>query len=261
MTTTRIVRVKKETTAKDKAPAEAASSQQQQQQIVSDSVKSTVGSVSSAAGAGGIDGPALNGVDYFPGTEDFDPVINGSESSQNWSTSFHGLSTQPFSREISDILMQPVDMDDIEIKPGKITDIMGGRNSHVYLILFFFKTGFFTCLKSSIEGFWTKRLVLEVYVDIESRCYLERCSLLTALLRRMGFGSSRRTLHIKKERLSGICADLPRQICLTGSRWAGLFWSWRFSYCSWRLQKQCIDEMLQGSRYCIWTMASAIIVV
>lgn len=138
MTTTRIVRVKKETTAKDKAPAEAASSQQQQQQIVSDSVKSTVGSVSSAAGAGGIDGPALNGVDYFPGTEDFDPVINGSESSQNWSTSFHGLSTQPFSREISDILMQPVDMDDIEIKPGKITDIMGGRNSHVYLILFFF---------------------------------------------------------------------------------------------------------------------------
>lgn len=141
MTTTRIVRVKKETTAKDKAPAEAASSQQQQQQIVSDSVKSTVGSVSSAAGAGGIDGPALNGVDYFPGTEDFDPVINGSESSQNWSTSFHGLSTQPFSREISDILMQPVDMHDIEIKPGKITDIMGGRNSHVYLILFSFQDG------------------------------------------------------------------------------------------------------------------------
>ena len=55
-------------------------------------------------------------------------MLDGKEEQEdphNWSTSFYGLSTQPFSPEISDILMQPLNLDDIEIKPG------------MYLSLFF----------------------------------------------------------------------------------------------------------------------------
>ncbi|RMZ85970.1 hypothetical protein DV737_g20, partial [Chaetothyriales sp. CBS 132003] len=38
----------------------------------------------------------------------------------DWSKSFHGLSTQPFSKEIADILLAPIDPDDVEIKPDGI---------------------------------------------------------------------------------------------------------------------------------------------
>ncbi|KZT71624.1 mitochondrial genome maintenance MGM101 [Daedalea quercina L-15889] len=35
----------------------------------------------------------------------------------DWSKSYHGLSTQPFSKEISDVLLTPIDPLDVEIKP------------------------------------------------------------------------------------------------------------------------------------------------
>ncbi|CAK7905478.1 mitochondrial genome maintenance protein Mgm101p [[Candida] anglica] len=35
----------------------------------------------------------------------------------NWSESFHGLGTAPFSKEASDVLLAPLDNEDIEIKP------------------------------------------------------------------------------------------------------------------------------------------------
>lgn len=43
-----------------------------------------------------------------------------SETSFNdWSKSYHGLSTQPFSSECAEILQAPIDSNDIEMKPGK----------------------------------------------------------------------------------------------------------------------------------------------
>ena len=39
-------------------------------------------------------------------------------SSTNWSTSYHGLSVQPFPPEAAEILMAPIDALDIEMKPG-----------------------------------------------------------------------------------------------------------------------------------------------
>ena len=36
----------------------------------------------------------------------------------DWSRSFHGLSTEPFSEEAAKILTAPLVLDDIEIKPG-----------------------------------------------------------------------------------------------------------------------------------------------
>lgn len=37
----------------------------------------------------------------------------------DWSRSFHGLSSEPFSKEVADLLMQELHPDDVEIKPGK----------------------------------------------------------------------------------------------------------------------------------------------
>ncbi|KAK6876231.1 Mitochondrial genome maintenance protein MGM101 [Candida tropicalis] len=45
------------------------------------------------------------------------PLFNNNNGTINWSDSFHGLGSQPFSREIADILLTPIDAKDIEIKP------------------------------------------------------------------------------------------------------------------------------------------------
>lgn len=43
---------------------------------------------------------------------------SGDGSPFDWSRSFHGLSAQPFDKEISEVLLAPVNPIDIEIKPG-----------------------------------------------------------------------------------------------------------------------------------------------
>jgi len=43
---------------------------------------------------------------------------SGDGSPSDWSRSFHGLSSQPFDKEISEILLAPVDPVDVEVKPG-----------------------------------------------------------------------------------------------------------------------------------------------
>jgi hypothetical protein len=44
----------------------------------------------------------------------------GSEKAIDWSSSFHGLATEPFSPETNAILLKAVDKNDIEIKPDGI---------------------------------------------------------------------------------------------------------------------------------------------
>ncbi|KAI8340390.1 mitochondrial genome maintenance protein [Choanephora cucurbitarum] len=54
----------------------------------------------------------------FPTTSQFDaPSEDPQGQGHNWSSSFFGLSTEPFPREVSDILLEPINADDIEIKP------------------------------------------------------------------------------------------------------------------------------------------------
>ncbi|KAI8083369.1 mitochondrial genome maintenance protein [Gilbertella persicaria] len=54
----------------------------------------------------------------FPTTSQFDTPLEAPEGTgHNWSSSFFGLSTEPFPREVSDILLEPINSDDIEIKP------------------------------------------------------------------------------------------------------------------------------------------------
>jgi hypothetical protein len=45
---------------------------------------------------------------------------HGNGGNIDWSSSFHGLSTTPFSPETAAVLMQPLDKYDIEVKPDGI---------------------------------------------------------------------------------------------------------------------------------------------
>lgn len=38
----------------------------------------------------------------------------------DWTNSYHGLATKPFSKDASDVLLGPINVDDIEIKPDGI---------------------------------------------------------------------------------------------------------------------------------------------
>ena len=47
-----------------------------------------------------------------------EPLILDEGSQQvDWTRSFHGLSSQPFSKEAADILLAPIEYDEIEVKP------------------------------------------------------------------------------------------------------------------------------------------------
>ena len=47
------------------------------------------------------------------------PDVLGSDGTRDWSKSYFGLSAQPFSKEIAEVLMAPLDPMDVEMKPGK----------------------------------------------------------------------------------------------------------------------------------------------
>lgn len=50
-----------------------------------------------------------------------DPLILDEGNRQvDWAHSFHGLSTQPFSKDAAAILMAPIPFDDVEVKPDGI---------------------------------------------------------------------------------------------------------------------------------------------
>lgn len=46
------------------------------------------------------------------------PDVLGSDGTTDWSRSYSGLSAQPFPKEITDILLAPIDPMDVEMKPG-----------------------------------------------------------------------------------------------------------------------------------------------
>lgn len=61
---------------------------------------------------------------HFPTAKEFDTSLEEpQENGHNWSSSFYGLSTEPFPKEVADILLEPINPDDVEIKPGKNSDI------------------------------------------------------------------------------------------------------------------------------------------
>jgi hypothetical protein len=57
----------------------------------------------------------------------------GNGLSTDWSKSYHGLSTQAFPKEVADVLLAPIDPEDIECKPGTLTPFI-----MIYLLLIHF---------------------------------------------------------------------------------------------------------------------------
>jgi len=45
---------------------------------------------------------------------------NGAAEKVDWTRSFHGISAEPFPKEAADILLAPVDQEEVEIKPDGI---------------------------------------------------------------------------------------------------------------------------------------------
>ena len=55
------------------------------------------------------------------GLNDAPPARSSNTSEQvDWTSSYHGLSAEPFPKETADILLKPLDFDDVEIKPDGI---------------------------------------------------------------------------------------------------------------------------------------------
>jgi hypothetical protein len=54
------------------------------------------------------------------GLSDEPIILDEGERQVDWARSFHGLSAEPFSKEAANTLLQPLDPEDIEIKPDGI---------------------------------------------------------------------------------------------------------------------------------------------
>ena len=58
------------------------------------------------------------------------PDAKGHDGTTDWSRSYSGLSTQPFPKEVADILLAPLDPLDVEMKPGKF--LCNSSNLSIY---------------------------------------------------------------------------------------------------------------------------------
>ena len=81
------------------------------------------------------------------------PDLKGSDGTTDWSRSYAGLSVQPFPKEVADILQNPLDPLDVEIKPGTSETISHFRE------LIYLKTAFSIYPRLNTEGFSTRPLV------------------------------------------------------------------------------------------------------
>lgn len=58
--------------------------------------------------------------DMTGGLADEPLVLDEGTRQVDWTRSFHGLSAQPFSKEAADVLLAPIPVDDVEVKPDGI---------------------------------------------------------------------------------------------------------------------------------------------
>ncbi|KAI9794327.1 MAG: hypothetical protein M1835_006629 [Candelina submexicana] len=58
--------------------------------------------------------------DLTSGLSDQPIVLDEGDRQIDWTNSFHGLSAQPFSKEAAEVLMQPIEPNDVEVKPDGI---------------------------------------------------------------------------------------------------------------------------------------------
>lgn len=74
-------------------------------------------------------------------------------SGTDWSKSYHGLSSQPFSAEIAEMLQAPLDPDDVEMKPGVFVDTGSAVTFQYPLTFASQQMGSYTSQKSNTGGY------------------------------------------------------------------------------------------------------------
>jgi hypothetical protein len=80
--------------------------------IIKEAAETPVAAAAAAA-------PIATQPQQFPTTKEFDTSLGEpQETGHNWSSSFYGLSTERFPGQVADILLEPINPDDVEIKPG-----------------------------------------------------------------------------------------------------------------------------------------------
>ena len=63
--------------------------------------------------------PSSSALSEVPPSFTTSPDLGLDTGSTDWSKSYSGLSQQPFSKEVAEVLLAPIDAMDIEIKPGE----------------------------------------------------------------------------------------------------------------------------------------------
>lgn len=95
-------------------------------------MKTSARAATSKAGQGN---PSI--VEAYPTTSDEVDVVQMADGVENgelpdappgsvptdWYTSYHGLSAQPFPKEVAEILMAPIEPLDVEVKPGEFINV------------------------------------------------------------------------------------------------------------------------------------------
>jgi hypothetical protein len=89
--------------------------------------------------------PSPVGGDSGPSTESSSPFRNSAtglkdaaigdrslDEAEDWTRSFSGMAVQPFDKGVAEILMSPLDADDIEIKPGNNKRLVAVRYAGCY---------------------------------------------------------------------------------------------------------------------------------
>lgn len=58
--------------------------------------------------------------DVTEGLADEPLIVDESSRQVDWTRSYHGLSSEPFSKEAAEVLMAPIPFDDVEVKPDGV---------------------------------------------------------------------------------------------------------------------------------------------
>ena len=75
--------------------------------------------------------PASEAASSSAPSESLQTTYAGDGTGNDWSRSYHGLSSEPFAKEVADVLQAPIDPLDIEVKPGKgTTSILESMVTH-----------------------------------------------------------------------------------------------------------------------------------
>lgn len=95
---------------------------QTQQSFAASTITAPTSSIASSTPSSTADSPSASSAtrSLSEGLNDSPFTVDETGQQVDWTRSFHGLSAQPFGKEAADVLLRPIPLEDIEIKPDGI---------------------------------------------------------------------------------------------------------------------------------------------